>query len=230
MNRRSVAKALYRAGWAKSDLDDTMRSRIYHVISDMKHWSDWGHAAMWLVGRNDSGSAGAPRGRDLYYAHIDWMELPDRSWFAGQTDRHGFVTTTDHDTIRKHRSVPWKIFDLQDDGRTLVLGWWPEPGSDGRIRPDSIEGNEIGLFWRWYWIDHLLKAQWLGLRQWVYYRALTAAVHQRRPFACNVTPDPGSGGYSHWHCQGKKRHRGAHTYHAYRWDGPGSSVRYAANA
>jgi hypothetical protein len=224
--RYRLAQIMIKHEWNWPAYDDTIRGRVYQIVSDRHPWWDWGHRVMWLTGRYDSGSAGWPRARDLYYVHPSWLERFDQSWFAGSPTRLGFITTTKTADVLAHRSVSWKIFDLQDGGRTLLLGWYPEPGSDGRIKPASIEGDEIRLFWHWYWIDHKLKAQWLGIRPWLYSKALTAAVHERKPFACQVTPEPGSGGYSHWHCQLKKRHTDPHRYNNYTWAGPGTSVAY----
>jgi hypothetical protein len=184
---------------------------------------------MWLVGRNDSGSAGSPRARDLWYVRLNDLERFQVPFWADQANRLGFITTTDYRTVRAHPDVDWKIFDLQDDARTLVLGYWPTPSDNGRIKPAAIQGNEITLFWRWYLIDHKLKAQWLGARSWLYYKALHAAVNKKKPFSCQVTPAPGSGGYSHWHCQLRKRHAGPHRYVNYTWD-PKDGVEYAPAA
>jgi hypothetical protein len=223
-----AARRMRKAGWNKSALDDTIRSRIYHACSERGAWWGWGRSAMWLVGRNDSGSAGAPRARDLWYVRLNDLEQFQLPFWADQANKLGFVTTTDYRTVRAHPDIDWKIFDLQDDGHTLVVGYWPTPGGNGRIQPASIQGNEIALFWRWYWITHRLKAQWLGLRPWIYYKALHATVHKKKPFSCQVTPPRGpGGGYSHWHCQLRKRHAGDHRYVNYTWAREGEQVEYA---
>ena len=224
---RALAKRARKAGWHMSEMDNTIRSRIYHVLSERGPWWDWGRRVMWLVGRNDSGSAGTPRGRDLWYVHPNWLERWQQPLLAGRPTRCGFYTTTSYsDDVSPMRDVPWKIFDLQDDGHTLLMGWYPQPGSDGRIKPASIEGAEVRLFWRWYWIDHRLKAEWLGIRPWFYSRALHATVHLKRPFACNLTPPRGAGGYDHWHCHLPKRHKGEHRFRNYTWAN-GEQVEYA---
>lgn len=224
--RRRLWRLTRTAGWSDTDRDGSLRSRISQALSETGPWYDWGKPVMWLVGRYDSGNAGAPRGRDLWYVHLNDLERFERAWFDGQQNRLGFITTTDSSVVRQHPSAGWRIFDLQDDGHTIVTGYWPTPGSDGRIRPDSIAGNEISLFWRWYWVDHKLKAQWLGIRPWIYYRALHATVHLRKPFACQVAPDPFSGGYRHWYCELRKRHTGDHRYRNYVWSGSGQRVRH----
>lgn len=55
-------------------------------------------------------------------------------------------------------------------------------------------------------------------RSWLYSQALHASVHEKRPFACHATPAKGSGGYSHWHCQLKRRHTGPHRYRSMQWN------------
>jgi hypothetical protein len=68
------------------------------------------------------------------------------------------------------------------------------------------------------------------LRSWLYTQGLHAAVHTKKPFACQAAPPRGSGGYSHWHCGLKRRHAGPHRYNNYEWDPTKPSVEYAPDA
>lgn len=222
----TLARRLRRRGWHDPKLDGSIRGRIYDIVAQRRHWWDWGHPVMRLVGREYCGNAAWPRADDLYYVHPNWLEKVHRPWFADWPTRCGFYATADLDQVRAAPDAPWKVFDLQDDGHTLLLAWRYQPGGDGRHKPASIQGREIDLLWRWWWIDHRLKAQWLGLRPWLYRKALHAAVHERKPFACNVTPERGAGGYPHWHCRLKRRHPGPHRYGSYVWPGPGAEVAY----
>lgn len=220
----------YDLGWTRSPLDDTLRSRIIHAFGDWKKWYDWGHPVMWLVGRNDSDSSGIPRGRDLWWLPVDHAEGIEASLVADLPQRHGCYLTTEYRRVREAPHVGWRIFDLQDGGSTVIIGRWPMYEEDkGRIQqiPGGLNRQQVRLFIRWYLWDHKVKAQWFGLRRWIYFKALTAAVHDKKPFSCQLVPERGSGGYSHWHCQERKWHKGDHRYNNYIWPGPGSRVEYA---
>lgn len=230
--RRKVCRWLWRrmydAGWTQSRLDDSLRSRIAHAIYDWKHWYDWGHPVMWLVGRNDSGSSGVPRGRDMWWIPTEYVEGIASPLVADFDKRFGCYVTTKYADIRTTGSdIDWRYYDLQDAGRTVKVGLWPnEPEHKGHVQPLPWNELKVNLFLWWYVWQHKGKAQWFGLRPWLYYKALHAAVHDRKPFACQVVPENGSGGYSHWHCQRRKFHKGAHRYRNYIWPGPGERVQY----
>lgn len=219
--RKQLAERMRKAGWARSKYDDTLRSRLYHGVNDMQHWSDWGHLTMWLTGRYDSGSAGIPRGRDLWWVPAEYIEGDCLAMVDSLEIRYGCYVTQDYTMVRVTKGrIPWRIFDLQDGGNTVKVGLWPnEPEHNGRIQP--LPWNELGpktslaLFLHWYLIDHKVKSQWLGLRTRLYSKALSAAVDDRRPFTCQAKPGPG--GYAHWTCQLRKRHEGDHRYRNYVW-------------
>lgn len=222
--RRRAARWMHDRGWTDTDMDNTLRSRTARAVAERGPWYDWGHPAMSLVGRYDSGNAGAPRGRDLWWVPTEYVEGPfAQAHVAGLEVRHGcYVTSNYSDIMHSGPDVDWRIFDLQDDGHTVKIGLWPNlPEHDGRIQPlpwqELKPRTSLRLFLEWYLVDHKVKAQWLGLRSWIYWKALHAAVAQRKPFSCATVPEPRSGGYSHWHCQLKKRHAGAHRYRNYVW-------------
>jgi len=226
--RRRAWGIMYDRGWNRSALDDSLRSRLCHALSDWHHWYDWGHPVMWLVGRNDSGSSGIPRGRDMWWVPADHVEGIYASWLADVEQRNGCYVTTSYSVV-KDAPVGWNIFDLQDDGHTIVIGRWPSSEEDGGHIQKIVGGmnrQQVRLFLRWYLWDHKAKAQWFGLRHWIYFKALHAAVNQKVPFACQRTPDKGAGGYSHWHCQRRKFHKGAHRFVNYTWAGPGARVQH----
>lgn len=227
--RRRLWKIMYDAGWTDVEMDDTLRSRVARAVYDAHHWYDWGHPVMWLVGRYDSGNAGAPRGRDLWWIPTEYVEGVAGSLVADFETRHGcYVTRKYSDVAATTPDIEWRIYDLQDEGRTVKVGLWPNsPEHGGHIQPLPWHQLNVGLFLHWYLIEHKLKAQWLGLRPWAYWKALHAVVDNKVPFACQANPDKAEGGYSHWHCQLKKRHRGPHRFVNYTWDGPGSRVQYA---
>lgn len=227
--QRRVWRWMYDRGWQMSEMDDTLRSRICHAVNDWKRWYDWGHPLMWLVGRNDSGSSGVPRGRDMWWVSLDYVEGAERSWMADFEQRNGCYVTRDYSDVKAVATADWRIFDLQDDGRTVKIGRWPSRPEDGGHIQQIVGGlniPQVRLFLRWYLFDHKVKAEWFGLRRWLYYKALHAAVNDKVPFSCQRVPDKGSGGYSHWHCQRRRWHKGAHRYRNYIWPGPGERVEY----
>lgn len=223
-------RVMYDQGWTKSSMDDTIRSRIAHAFGDWKHWYDWGNPVMWLVGRYDTGSAGTPRGRDLWWIPTEYVE--DRlalSLVADCEQRYGCYITTEYTVVRSSAAeIDWRIYDLQDEGRTVKVGLWPnQPEHKGRMQPLPWQELKVDLFMWWFLWEHKAKAQWLGLRHWMYYKALHAAVHQKVPFTCQQIPPKNSGGYSHWYCERKRKHAGEHRYRAYTWP-TGGDVNPAA--
>lgn len=185
--------------------------RAFDALAPDRPWWDWGHRVMALTGRDDSGSWGVPRPRDLWFRKVNGRM---------QTTRH-------YADVRANPSEDWRIFDSQNDGFEIIIGWWPHPahGRGGQIHRDGLDGRaEIELFRRWFFTEWAVS-EWFGLRRWAYYKGLHAAVNQRIPFTCQVTPPRESGGYDHWHCQERKRHAGPHRFRNYTWDG--GQVEYA---
>lgn len=222
--------------WKAGRYDRTRRFR--EVVLGGHGQDDWPHRVMALVGRDDSGNWGPPRVRDLYLRRL----YPNGPVKSLRGTRPWLETTRDGSYAWlgvKERHEEWRCFDSQDDGTTVRVGYL---GDDGRLHDTGVQGTaELRAFRRWLLWDGWVKAEWLGLRRWVYYRALHAAVDRRVRFTCQVTPDQNSGGYSHWHCGvqigllGTLRrragrinlHTGAHRYRNYRWEGPGTRVSHA---
>ena len=192
-----------------------MASELTQRIRDLRkaryRGYDWGHRVMILVGRNDdSGSYGVPRPGDLFF----------------RFDNGKLRTTRDHADVCAVNDGEWRVFDSQNDGFEVVIGYWPEPGG-GQIQRTGLDGRvEQRLFLRWFVWDGLVKAEWFGLRRWLYYKALHAVVEDKVPFTCQVTPPPSSGGYSHWHCRERRKHKGDHRFRNYTWAGGDAPVVY----
>jgi hypothetical protein len=214
-----IASALRHRAWNDIHNEGTWRNRVYSAFSDRRSWWDWGHPLMALSGRPFCGSWDVPRGRDLWFRYPDHHGNP--AWLATHPEvklRCGLLTTTDYATVRDTNDGEWRIFDWQDDGYTIRIGYWPAPDGDGRIHDSGIDGRrEIRLFLRWLVWDGLGKAEWFGLRRWAYYKALNQVVHDRKPFTCQQVPARDSGGYQHWHCQLRRRHTGPHRFRAMVW-------------
>lgn len=224
---------------------DSATKWLRDIVGPRTPWWDWGHSLMALTGRDDYGSWGPPRVRDLYYRQVweypaDGDHLTKPTGRRLETTRHA-MTAWDGVMGRDGRSrEDWKVFDSQDDGHTIRIGYL---GDDGRLHDAGIEGHEVqALFRRWLLWDGWVRAEWFGLRRWLYYKGLRAAIEQRVPFTCQRVPDAGSGGYSHWHCDvaiglvgalrrlcgNPARHTGPHRFGNYSWDDstPGARVQY----
>ena len=186
--------------------------RLLTTAGDHHHWYDWGHRLMVLVGDYRTGSYEAPRGRDLWYRFADENEA-----------RGQIITTHDYADVRatEGQDVSWRIFDVQDEGGTVKLGFWGE-----RITHYGLSRRELALFRRWDFWECRARGEWFGLRRWLYYKGLHAAVHLKKPFACNIVPPRGSGGYSHWHCEVRGKHN-VHRFGNYTWAQGSERVQYA---
>lgn len=162
-------------------------------------WFDWGGRLMLLVGRYRGGSFDeVPRGRDL--------------WYRGDDRGRGYVTTYDYSDVRALPTEEWKTFDVQNDGFEVHLGYWPSYAFFG------LDRHEMRLFRRWDFWECRVRAEWFGLRRWLFYKGLHHHVHLKKPFACNAVPPANSGGYNHWHCELKRHHASAHRFRNYSWE------------
>lgn len=212
-----IERAMCARRWHRSE-HGSLRHRLWDIVNLRHRWWDWGHPVMVLTGRENCGNYDPPRGRDMWYRPV-----------SGK-----FVTTYDYRDLDKVKggraNADWKIFDVQDDGHTVMMGYYPT-GPEERIAFYGLDRREQALFLRWFLVECKLRGEWLGIRRWVYYKALHAAVERKIPFTCQVTPDRHSGGYTHWHCQLKKRHEGKHRFNNYTWIGEHFQVEYEpANA
>ena len=226
--RRKLVRRLRELDRRAGKYDRTLRIRD---LLDDHGRNDWGHRLMTLVGRQDTGSWGVPRPRDVY-----WQSAGVALGRRVQVTRHAM---TGWDGVRQH-DEDWKTIDSQDDGSTLRIG---RLGHDGRIHDGPLESREeIALLRRWLMWDAWVKAEWFGLRPWLYYKGLHAAVHRRRAFTCQEVPGPRSDGYDHWHCEvpigvagaltrrltGRApQHKGRHRFAAVTWKTGGRVHRTA---
>lgn len=204
-----IERAMRARRWHRSE-HGSLRHRLWDIVNLRHRWWDWGHPVMVLTGRETCGNYDPPRGRDMWYR---------------QTSRGRFETTYRYEDVRDSGGEAWKIFDVQDDGHTVMMGYYPT-GPEERIAFYGLDRKELNLFLRWFLIECKLRGEWLGIRRWIYLKALHAAVERKIPFTCQVTPDRNSGGYTHWHCQLKKRHEGKHRFNNYTWIGEHFQVEY----
>jgi len=92
-----------------------------------------------------------------------------------------------------------------------MFGWYGD-----RITFYGFSRRELALFRRWDFWECRVRAEWFGLRRWLYYRGLHGAVYLKKPFTCQAVPPRGSGGYDHWFCELRGKHD-THRYRAYTW-------------
>jgi hypothetical protein len=191
--------------------DGSLAHRLATLIIERRPWYDWGHRLMTLVGDYRTGSYETPRGRDLWYRFADENEARGR-----------IITTHRYADVRATagQDVSWRVFDVQDEGGTVQIGFWGD-----RIAHYGMSRRELALFRRWDFWECRARGEWFGLRRWLYYKGLHAAVHQRIPFTCQQTPPRGSGGYNHWYCQLRGKHD-THRYRNYTWSADAQKVQF----
>jgi len=232
--RYRAVRALRQRARASGDYD--RYARLIDVIGEHRPWWDWGHRLMALSGTYRGGSSEPPRARDLYM-RVGWARREDNHHAIEGSENERVETThamTAWEGVK--RGEEWRTFDWQDDGHTLRVGWLND---EGRITDSAIGASqgEMARFRRWFIWESWVKASWCGLRPWLYYRGLHAAVEERRPLTCQLTPPRGSGGYSHWHCGirrpllaillgRRQQHPGPHRFKNYTWTEGEERVAY----
>lgn len=192
--------------------------RLVELLDHRYPWYDYGHPLMALVGRDFCGNWDEPRPPTWFYRPGPMRRQPVTGY-----PRRTLEVVKGHEAFRARelelRDViehdEWKALCVDSDG-DLVLGrrYW-----GGSFY--GLDYAERALLARY--LRHWRLLDWFGLRSWLYHVGLKAAVHRRRPFACNVTPPRGSGGYSHWYCDLRRRHAGDHRFGSYTWDGAATS-------
>lgn len=186
--------------------------RLVDVIDSP--WWDWGHKLMALVGQNEGGNWSEPTPPTWWYrlgtptrmARTGYPRHP-LSTFEVITDYTAFTERTEG--LNEDGMYEWQAFCVNSDDE-LILGHRYWGGNFYGLRKHEAALLRRYLR-RWHAID------WWGLRSWLYAQGLHAAVHRKRPGACNATPGPGQGGYDHWHCGLKRRHVGLHRTGNYVW-------------
>lgn len=212
--RFRLGRFLYKRGWTRGEKYDTWRKRVYDLLTDRHPWYDWGHRLMTVVGQDFGGNWSEPSPPTWYYR----LGTPKRMRFTGYPihplSTIEVLTSYDEFTARttglnEDEMYEWKAICVNQDG-DLHLGhqYWGKSFY-------GLNHWEMPLLARYLrmWRRH----DWWGARSWLYKVALNSAVDHKAPFKCNATPSKGSGGYSHWHCSEKRKHKGLHRVGAYVW-------------
>lgn len=201
-------------GWHRSP-GDSIKGRIYHLLWMHHPWWDWGHRVMVLVGQDNGGNYDSPSPRTIWYREGKAVRMwrtkypthPPRSYQIVKSYTE-FMALTKGIDKNSDAHYEWRAICAGQDGN-LHLGrqYW---GGDYY----GLDHWEMELLRRW--LNRWRWRNWFGLRSWLYSQALEAAVAHRKPFSCQQTPPKGQG-YSHWHCQERKRHDGPHRFRNAEW-------------
>lgn len=213
--RDRAAKVMRKRGWYDTKRMGSLRHRAYSLCLERHPWHDWGHYLMILVGQDFGGNWVEYSPPTWWYRHgtpkrmfrTGYPRHPLSTFEVIKDDYSAFRERTDG--LNEDQKYEWKAIGTSQDGE-LHLGrmYWG----------NSFYGLtrwEMRLLHRYLWACRWRS--WFGLRNWLYSLALHEAVDHKAPFKCNATPPPGSGGYSHWHCQQKRRHVGLHRFNNMSW-------------
>jgi hypothetical protein len=204
-----------RRKWNYAKPRDGLRHRLYDLVSGRHRWYDWGHRLMILTGTDFGGSWSEPTPPTWWY-----RQGPPKIMRRTGFPRHPlarYEIVTDYDEFRsktkglnEDEMYRWQAIGLGQDGE-LHLGrrYWGGTFY-GMAKADTALLRRYLRMWR--------RLDWYGLRSWLYSQGLHAAVHQKVPRTCQVSPPKDSGGYSHWYCDQKRKHDGPHRYRNYQWD------------
>lgn len=225
--RDPLTKLMRKRGWNYQKGYNSVRRRLYDLVSERRQWWDWGHPLMILTGTDDGGNWSEPEPPTWWYRFGE----PKRMARTGYP-RHPLSTiqvVKDYETFRaltdglnEDEMYKWKAICVNQDG-ALHLGhqYWGKQFFD-------LNKYEVALLRRY--LRMWRRLDWFGLRSWLYHQGLHAAVHRRKPRSCQAVPPRGTGGYSHWHCQEKRRHKGDHRFNNYTWADTATPVEYAGRA
>lgn len=207
-----------------SRFENKLRGRILDLVSARHLWWDVGHYGMILFGTNKCGNYSSPEPETWYYREIETRRSPitgyPRPQFQIIKDYTEF--TKIYEPLSEDDKYSWHTFTVHEDGHELILGrrYWGEAFY-------GLSRHEAKLLRRY--LRHWHRFTWFGLRTWLFEVSLHKAVNLKRPFACHVTPPRGAGGYSHWHCAERRRHKGEHRFRNYTWAGGDQDVQYNPN-
>lgn len=215
-----IEHLLRRRGWNRKQ--GNLRHRIYALVTCRAPWYDWGERLMILTGHNTMGHWFGYEPPTWWYRedHSSYWKTPLTRYMRPRLE----VIRGDYSKFREReqevgQDAYWKAINVnQDDELQLGRRYWGEAFY-------GLKGIEVRLLARY--LIHWLLRNWFGVRNELNSLGLKHHVNLKRPFACNVTPKPGSGGYSHWHCQRSRHHVGPHRYNNYTWPGPGTRVEYS---
>lgn len=207
------AKLLRRWGWNYTNKRNGIRKRIYDLAACGMPWYDWGHRLMIVVGDDFGGNWSEPEPATWYYregtAKRMWRTNYPQSTYEVLKTYDEYRAAVEGLDEHSDAFMEWKAICTNQDG-DLHLGRQYWGGSFYGLRR-----REQRLLAQWLRAAH--RHNWWGLRSWVYSQALHAAVHTRKPFACQEVPERGTGGYSHWHCSLRRRHGGVHRFRSMAW-------------
>lgn len=219
--QRRIAKWMRSHGWSHRTPDNGIRRRLWCLANDRHRWWDWGHRLMVLTGTEHGGSWDAPSPPTWWYR----AGAPKRMARTGYPTHplRTFHVVKDYDEFRslteglnEDGMYEWQAMCVDSDG-DMQLGHRYWGGSFyGMRKAETALLRKYLRMWR--------RLDWYGLRSWLYSQGLHAAVHRSKPFACREVPPKGSGGYSHWHCELRRRHAGAHRFNSYTWTTPNRVV------
>jgi hypothetical protein len=225
--RDLLVKLMRRWKWNHSKPRNGLRHRLYDLASTRHPWYDWGHRLMILVGCDFGGNWSEPEPPTWWYRPGEPKKM-----FRTKYPRHTLSTfeiVKNYDEFRRRTEglnedglYAWQAIGVSQDG-ALYLGHRFWGGTFYGMRKDETAILRRYLrMWR--------RLDWFGLRSWLYSQALHAAVERKVPFSCQVVPPKDSGGYSHWHCDQKRKHEGPHRFGNYEWDPTKKHVEYAPEA
>lgn len=187
------------------------RDRVTSLLLNHHPWWDWGHWLMILFGDNDGGNWAEPSAPTWWY-----IEAGTKRMIRTGDPRRTFRVVKDYDEFRsltdglnEDEMYRWKALCLDGDGE-LQLGhrYWGKAFY-------GLPHDELRLLRRY--LRMVRRHGWFGVRSWLYFQGLHAAVNRKKPWSCGAIPPKGMGGYSHWRCILKRRHDGMHRCGNYVW-------------
>lgn len=213
-HQRPIAKAMRKRGWSYKTPSNGLRRRIYSIVTNRQPWWDWGNRVIALTGTDFGGSWDSPQPPTWWYRQDSTKRMARTGYPIHPPSTYEVIT--DYDEFRKRTEgcnedamYEWQAICVDQDGQ-LQLGhrYW---GKDFY----GLNRWDVPILRRYLRMAH--RHDWYGLRSWLYSQALYAAVHKRKPGACQQVPPRGSGGYDHWHCTEPKGHVGLHRFGAMTW-------------
>jgi hypothetical protein len=209
--RRRIAQRLRERGAWRHAYRSPWRYRTLALLNARHPWWDWGHWLMILVGQDQGGNWSQYEPPPWFYR----LGEPKRMWRTGYP-RHTLSTLEvhkkkpgDYSFMEYHRQLSedeqykWQAIAVNEDELVLGHRYWGKTFY-------GMNHWEVPLLRKY--LRMWRRNDWYGLRSWLFAQALHAAVYQRKPGTCQEAPPKGSGGYSHWLCQEKRKHDGLHRY------------------
>lgn len=205
---------LRRRGWYYDTPRNGLRTRIVALLDCRDPWWDWGHRLMVVVGRDFGGNWSEPVPPTWWYRQGPAKHQVRTGFPTHPPSTYEVITTYDEyrasvDGLNEDQRSEWQAIGTNQDG-DLHLGHQFWGGQFyGLCKADTFLLRRYLRAWH--------RLDWWGLRTWLWQQGLHAAVHRKRPGACNQAPPRGQGGYDHWHCTLRRGHDGMHRFNAYVW-------------